>query len=95
MNPVYFLLWLTLVIAAPDILVELVIHCWQVFTVCFSGGMAAEELGKRPQRGPMRSHPHAEEKAPEYAELHTSSAEERALETVGPAGRPQPLTFSH
>lgn len=53
--------------------------------------MAAEELSERSQRRPMRSHPHAEEKASEHSELHTSSAEERALETVGPTGIPQPI----
>lgn len=57
--------------------------------VCSSGGLAAEEPGQRSERGPMRSHPHAEEKAPEHPELHTSSAQERPLETTGPAGKHQ------
>lgn len=37
----------------------------------------------------MRSHPHAEEKAPEHPELHAGSAQERPLETPGPAGKHQ------
>lgn len=57
--------------------------------VCSSGGLAAEEPGQRSERGSMRSHPHAEEKAPEHPELHTSSAQERPLETTGPAGKRQ------
>lgn len=48
--------------------------------------MAAEEPGERSERRPVRSHPHAEEKAPEHPELHPSSAQERTLETTGPAG---------
>lgn len=35
----------------------------------------------------MRSHPNAEEKAPEHPELHACSAQERPLETAGPAGK--------
>lgn len=41
----------------------------------------------------MRSHPHAEEKAPEHPELHTCSAQERALETTGPSGKILPTHF--
>lgn len=55
--------------------------------MCSSGGLAAEEPGQRSERGPMRSHPHAEEKASEHPELHAGSAQERALETTGPAGK--------
>lgn len=54
-----------------------------------SGGMAAEEPGQRSERGSMRSHPHTEEKAPEHPELNAGSAQERALETTGPAGKYQ------
>lgn len=57
--------------------------------VCSSGGLAAEEPGQRSERGPMRSHPHIKEKTPEHPELHTSSAQERPLETTGPAGKYQ------
>lgn len=57
--------------------------------VCSSGGLAAEEPGQRSERGPVRSHPHVEEKAPEHPELHTGSAQERPLETAGPAGKHQ------
>lgn len=55
--------------------------------VCSSGGLAAEEPGQRSERRPMRRHTHAEEKAPEHLELHAGSAQERALETTGPAGK--------
>lgn len=54
--------------------------------MCFSGGLAAEEPGQRSARGPLRRHPHAEEEASEHTELHTSSAQERPLETAGLAG---------
>lgn len=54
---------------------------------CSSGGLAAEEPGQRPAGGPLRRHPHAEEEASEHAELHTGPAQERPLETAGPAGR--------
>lgn len=57
--------------------------------LCSSGGLAAEEPGQCSERGPMWSHPHTEEKAPEHPELHTSSAQERPLETAGPAGKHQ------
>ena len=57
--------------------------------VCSSGGLAAEEPGECSERGPMWSHPHAEEKAPEHPELHTGSAQECPLETTGPAGKHQ------
>ncbi len=57
--------------------------------VCSSGGLAAEEPGQRSERRPMRSHPHAEEKATEHPELHAGSAQERPLETAGPAGKHQ------
>lgn len=55
--------------------------------VCSSGGLAAEEPGQRSERGPVRSHPHAEEKTPEHPELHAGSAQERPLETAWPAGK--------
>lgn len=57
--------------------------------VCSSGGLAAEKPGQRLERGPMRSHPNAEEKTPEHPELHTCSAQERPLETSGSAGKRQ------
>lgn len=63
--------------------------------MCFSGGLATEEPGECSKRGPMWSHPHAEEKAPEHPELHTSSAQERPLETTGPAGKHQHNSQTH
>lgn len=42
--------------------------------LCSPGGLAAEEPGQCSERGPLWSHPHTEEKAPEHPELHTSSA---------------------
>lgn len=57
--------------------------------VCSSGWLAAEEPGQRSERRPMRSHPHAEEKAPEHPELHPGSAQECPLETTGSAGKHQ------
>lgn len=57
--------------------------------VCSSGGLAAEEPGQRSERRPVWSHSNAEEKAPEHPELHAGSAQERALETTGPAGKHQ------
>lgn len=58
--------------------------------VCSSGGLAAEEPGQRSERGPMRSHPNAKEKAPKHPELHTCSAQKCPLETTGPAGKLSP-----
>lgn len=55
--------------------------------LCSSGGLAAEEPGECAERRPVRSHPHTEEKASEHPELDTSSAQERPLETTGPAGK--------
>ena len=57
--------------------------------MCSSGGLAAEEPGQRSERRPVWSHSNAEEKAPEHPELHAGSAQERALETTGPAGKHQ------
>lgn len=57
--------------------------------LCSSGWLAAEEPGQCSERGPVRSHPHTEEKASEHPELHTGSAQERPLETTGPAGKHQ------
>lgn len=73
------------------------VYVLQLFSSCFgspvclcsSGGLAAEEPGERPEGGPVWSHPHAEEKASEHPELNTSSAQERPLETTGPAGKHQ------
>lgn len=62
--------------------------------VCSSGGLAAEEPGERFERGPMRSHPHAEEEAPEHPELHSGPAQERPLETAGPAGKHMDTAFT-
>lgn len=55
--------------------------------VCSSGGLAAEEPGQCFERGPMRSHTHIEEKTPKHPELYAGFAQERPLETTGPAGK--------
>lgn len=62
--------------------------------LCSSGRLAAEEPGECTERGPVWSHPHAEEKASEHPELNTSSAQECPLETTGPAGKHQQNTWT-